>query len=539
MDRQRQWGRRQLVVAAIVLGLGLVAPAARSSAASPTGAHFVYELCDSALPGGNPPVASFVVNPGVPFTPFQTCGQPGGSIGIAETGATAAAYGYWGIAIPATPGGYVESITTSGSSSGLGPGNDHTYAYEQGWPLNGAGESKRVFKNSEGEEPFYFSEPGIRMLMNCDGNVPGGCGAGPTIAIHDIAADEVDLNPPTLSGIAGSLIGGGVIRGHQTLAAEAHDVGGGLSSLTLLANGLPAAAPDVGACRVYSVANLSVDGKVATSPTPCPTELKTSWTVDSQAYPFHDGANSVQVCAADYASLGNPNTTCSTPVAIDVDNSCTESPVAGGEALSAQFARSEKETITVGYGKGAEVTGELHDNAGDPISGATICVQSQTLGLQPSPLPVSTVTTDAGGHFSYEVPAGPDRELLLGYRHDSAQVARDVRYYAHAAPSLEANPPKLRNDSRVRLWGKLPRPSAGKRVVVLQANVVGSKRWITFRRATTDRHGDFETGYRFHSTTRRTEYRFRAIVPTQDHYPYVEGHSKPVSVLVRPKRHRR
>ncbi len=534
MDRQRRWGQK-LTFVAMVLVVGLAAPA-ESSAASPTGGHFVYELCDSALPGGAPPPASFVVDPGVPFTPFQSCAEPGGSIGIAETGPTAAAFAYWGIAIPATPGGYVESITTTGAASGLGPGNDHTSAYEQGWPPNGAGQSTRVFQNSEGEAPFYFSEPGIRILINCDGNVAGGCGAGPTIAIRDIAATEVDPNPPTLSGIAGSLIAGGVIRGHQTLAAEAHDRGGGLSSLALLVNGLPAAPADLGACSVYSVSNSSVYGRVATSPTPCPAELKTSWTVDTQAYPFHDGANTVAVCAVDYASLGNPNTTCSAPVAVDVDNSCTESPVAGGEALSAQFARSERETITVGYGKGAEVTGELHDNAGDPIPGATICVQSQTLGLQPAPLPVSAVKTDAEGHFAYEVPAGPDRELLLGYRHDSAQIARDVRYYAHAAPSLEANPPKLRNDSRVRLWGRLPRPSAGKRVVVLQANVVGSKRWITFRRATTDGHGDFETGYRFHSTTRRTEYRFRAVVPTQDHYPYVEGHSKPVSVLVRPRR---
>ena len=72
--------------------------------------------------------------------------------------------------------------------------------------------------------------------------------------------------------------------------------------------------------------------------------------------------------------------------------------------------------------------------------------------------------------------------------------------------------------------------------MILQANVVGSRRWITFRRATTVAHGNFDAGYRFHQTTRPTRYRFRAIVPRQDHYPYVEGHSRPVSVLVRPRR---
>jgi hypothetical protein len=520
-------------LALAALGVVLVPGA---SGASPTGARFVYEQCDSALPGGGVPSASFQNRGGAAMASFQNCASPGGAIGVTETGPSSGIPSWVEVGVLETPGGFVESETVSAATSNLGEGNFPSHVFEDGFPGIGA-ESERTFHVSSERSFFNGNGGGFNIVLDC--NAGQVCNTGATIDAQYIAATEVDLNPPTLSGIAGSLIAGGVIRGHQTMAAEAHDEGGGLSSLTLLANGLPASAPDLGACSVYTVANLSVYGKVATSPTPCPAELKTSWTLDTQAYPFHDGANSVQVCAADYASLGNPNTTCSAPVTIDVDNSCTESPVPGGEALSAQFARSEKETITVGYGKGAEVTGELHDNAGDPIPGATICVQSQTLGLQPAPLPVSTVTTDAAGHFSYEVPAGPDRELLLGYRHDSAQVAREVRYYAHAAPSLEANPPKLRNDSRVRLWGKLPRPSAGKRVVVLQANVVGSKRWITFRRATTDGHGDFETGYRFHSTTRRTEYRFRAIVPAQDHYPYVEGHSKPVSVLVGPKRRRR
>jgi hypothetical protein len=127
---------------------------------------------------------------------------------------------------------------------------------------------------------------------------------------------------------------------------------------------------------------------------------------------------------------------------------------------------------------------------------------------------------------------------MLGYRHDSFQVAHNVRYYAHAAPSLRAGPPKVANRSAVHLWGTLPGPAAGGRVVILQANIVGSRRWITFRRATTDEAGAFKAGYRFHSTTRKTHYRFRAIVPRQDHYPYVEGHSAPASVLVHPRRHR-
>jgi len=246
----------------------------------------------------------------------------------------------------------------------------------------------------------------------------------------------------------------------------------------------------------------------------------------------------VQVCATDFATLGSPNTTCSPAQTVTVDNSCTESPVPGGSQIAAGFAQSDTEAVTVGFGEAAEVTGSLHDAAGDPVPGATICVKSQTLETGEPQAPVAAVKTDAEGRFAYAVPAGPDREVMLGYRHDSFQIARQVRYFAHTAPSLMVDPPKLRNGGHIHLWGELPAPAAAGRVVVLQANVKGSRRWITFRRATTDDQGHFKSGYRFRSTTRRTIYRFRAIVPRQDHYPYVEGHSRPVHVVVRPHRHR-
>ena len=141
--------------------------------------------------------------------------------------------------------------------------------------------------------------------------------------------------------------------------------------------------------------------------------------------------------------------------------------------------------------------------------------------------------TDAGGNFAYEVPAGPNRELLLGYRHDSAQIGRSVRVFSRVRPSLGVHPRKLRNGHRIRLRGHLPEPAAAGRVVILQANAPGSHRWITFRRATTGGRGYFRSGYRFTSTTRTTRYRFRALVPRQDDYPWLQGHSKPVRVLVR------
>jgi hypothetical protein len=287
-------------------------------------------------------------------------------------------------------------------------------------------------------------------------------------------------------------------------------------------------------CDVAEAANLSVTGTVAAQISPCPAQADADWNVDTATEPFREGTNTVQVCASDFATLGDPNSSCSPAETVSVDDSCAESQVPGGDELSADFSQSNGETVTVGYGKGAIVAGELDTHAGDPVPGATLCVKVGTLGIDPELEPVGLVRTDAGGRFSYQLPAGPNREVLIGYRHDSDQVARRVRYYAHVKPTLVVKPRKLANGHRVRFDGQIPGPNGGGRVVIVQANVVGSKRWITFRKATTGQRGKFHAGYRFRSTTRTTRYRFRALVPTQADYPWVEGASRPVSVVVRP-----
>jgi hypothetical protein len=361
------------------------------------------------------------------------------------------------------------------------------------------------------------------------------CHAGPWVLGHYFATTVVDPSAPTLGEPDGSMLSGGVKRGRQAIDIEAEDIGGGLSSFSVSVNGLEAAPPKQLACNTAVAHNLSVIGTVAASSAPCPTKGEANWTIDSGAYPFRDGANSVRVCASDFATMSDPNTTCTPPRAVQVDNSCSESAVPGGEVLSAQFESSNAEQVTVGYGRPAVVTGRLANNAGDAIRGAKLCVKMATLEVDHRAANVGAVATDAEGRYRYEVPPGPNREVIVGYRHDSSQVARDVRYYAHAGPSLQVSSPRVSNGDRVRFWGELPGPSNVGRVVVLQAGTVGSKRWITFRKATTKApRGVFRAGYHFTHTTRRTKYRFRAVVPRQAGYPWVAGQSEPVGVLVRP-----
>jgi hypothetical protein len=514
---------RQAALACGFLLLGLFAGTA-TAAAGP--ARYVYEACDSALPGGG--VAGFVYGPhprGL-FSGEDSCGQPGGALVLRQNQINPGDGGSteWAVPISPPPGAALESITITAAACGS-PSVPSVWsmgwtAPATNWPTQSCQQDVRSFRLSNDFDAFFVE-------LRCIGECP----AGPWVAAHYFATTVVDPVPPKLGGLNGSLLAPGIKRGRQSIGAVAEDLGGGVSNITLSVNGL-AAATKVLSCNIVNTQNPSVAGTVAAQITPCPTKAAAQWTLDTGTYPFRDGANSVQVCASDFATLSDPNVTCAAPQSIEVDNACAESPVPGGEVLSAQFAASNAEQVTVGFGKPALVAGRLANNAGDPISGATMCVEMQTIGSDGKPAPVGSALTDANGRYSYEVPPGPDREIVVGYRNDSVQVARDVRYYARARPSLRASSPRVANGDRVRFWGQLPGPASAGRVVVLQAGTVGSQRWITFQKATTNSKGVFRAAHRFSATSRRTRYRFRAVVPRQTGYPWVAGHSKPLEVLV-------
>jgi hypothetical protein len=504
-----------------------------ASGASAAPAKFTLEYCDPAIPQTSDPFLTFAVNPpeGVPVRWFNDCLKPGGSIGIQEVGNSEDANAVLSVDVPATPGGYVESESIVGGTAALGVANDGVYINEPGWPFPNGGEDLRVFHIRSGPSPSGDAGGNFTIAWNCVAAL-GGCGAGPIVYARDITVTEIDPVQPTISA-GGDLLSGQVARGREDLAATAKDVGGGVSRIEVLVNGLPAAPATLGACATVGVANRAYEGVAAVSPSPCPATLEGAWNVNTAEYPFRGGANTVQVCASDFATMGSPNTTCSPAQTVEVDNTCTESAVGGGKSLDVAFARAHTEAVTLRYGKGAEVTGTLAGGSSQPISGATICVQTQAEGAETGLAPVGTATTDSQGDFSYALGPGPNRQILFGYRNGSFEVTRTLTVFSHARATLNVEPRKLRNGQRVELTGSLPEPRAAGRVVVLQANVPGSHRWITFRKATTGERGFYKARYHFTSTTRHITYRFRAVVPHQAGYPWLQGISKPVSVSVR------
>lgn len=511
--------RSLAVVVGLVLGTAF-ALTPSSAAASP--ARYVLEKCDPAIPGGGTEGANFHGQP--PFAGANNCGEPGGSIFIVQQGEAASSSAFWNLPMPAPPGGSTESITVTGSMCNGAHSDAGTVAFavQRGWSLNCTTETHRFAVNSP-------SGVNGQVWLGCEGH----CEAAPESWAGGFAATEVDPVAPSVNGLGGPLLEGGVLHGHQAASAEATDEGGGVAKMTLRINGIAIEPPDSFHCETVQANNPSIVGTVAIKITPCPATAQAGWTVNTAAYPFQEGKNSVAVCANDFSTIGSPNEGCMTQ-SVKADNSCAESPVGGGESLTASFKGNDRQRITVEYGHSAKVAGRLTDAGGQPLSGATVCLEERTLDKERSKLLVEPLVTDSQGHYSYRLAPGPNRAVMVGYRRDARQVERHLRYLAHAHPSLHASSGRLRNGQRVHFQGRLPGPHRRGNVVILQASVLGSSRWITFRRATSRRGGIFRASYRFTSTTRATTYRFRAVVPVQDGYPWVQGHSRSVKVTVTP-----
>lgn len=506
---------RRAALVGFLLCMVLSGAPSLASAIGPS--QFVVELCDPAIPGGNAPGAVFAGNTNF-VTPYNNCGQPGGSLGIyafREFGKDQGPSNQWTLPVSSPPGGGIEALTVSAGACG---GNQFSefYVVQPGWPPNCVGETRETFK-------FKPALPSavVPIVMNCNGFCP----AGSQVYARYIAVKAVDPVAPQVVAVGGSLVSGEVARGRQNISAEATDQGGGVSNLELLVNGQQATTFQPH-CEVAQATNPNIIGTVAASPSPCPKTAKASWSVDTASSPFQQGANSVQVCVSDFSSFTTVNKSCSAPQTVSVNNSCTESPVAGGANLTATFARNHDEEVTVPYNHGANIVGALMDASGNPVRGATICVQGQTLGVHRETVPIAVETTDAHGHFTYKLRPGPGRRVKVGYRHDSFQVNRLLRFQAHAKPTISLSPSVVGAGGTVHISGKIPGPKAGGRTVAIKARAPHSTRRYPAGEATTNRHGVYHFSYRFDNTETTTVYGFEAETSKQSGYSWAPGHSK-------------
>ena len=94
-------------VAIAVVGSALI-PATAS--AGP--ARYVFEMCDSSLPGGGVTGVRYGQNPGQPWEGVDNCEEPGGSLAIHLLGSIGpGGYATWALPIEPPPGGTMESTS--------------------------------------------------------------------------------------------------------------------------------------------------------------------------------------------------------------------------------------------------------------------------------------------------------------------------------------------------------------------------------------------------------------------------------------------
>jgi hypothetical protein len=191
----------------------------------------------------------------------------------------------------------------------------------------------------------------------------------------------------------------------------------------------------------------------------------------------------------------------------------------------------------VGASAAPRISGRLTSVLGAPISGARLwrasAVSKGNWQISGAPL-----TTSATGRVRGRLPAhSPSRDVRLVYfpYSDSSENVTSVsrRLEVRASTTIRLDKARYRNGDTVSFSGRITaKPIVPRKSVYLQVVVRG--RWRTFDTTRADSEGRWSLRYRFTATRRPTAYRFRAVIPVEQSFPWATGRSPAVRVLVTP-----
>jgi hypothetical protein len=359
-------------------------------------------------------------------------------------------------------------------------------------------------------------------------NAPSGCigQAAAHTYVKQLRIQLTDVSPPAFT-LGGSMFSGAEVRGPQTISVQASDQGAGLQSVRVTVDGTAVAGSDLsGQCN-------QVAGGLTSRMAPCPPSFASTYTLDTSQAPFALGANTVEVCVADYTQSGPANAPCQSRTVL-VDSLCPGSPVGGGAAVRAGFAENHKTTRVLRFGRTAVIAGRLLDSAGNGVAGAKVCVEAHDEVAEEGFRLLGTPVTGRNGTWTYRLPPGASRAIRIVYRSGASQIGTDLGLRVHAHPTLRLSRPVTRPHHRVYFTGRLPGPHAEGRVVVITGTVPGAHRRFLVARARTNATGRFRARYVFSGVPVATKFVFWAVVPDQNGYPYLHGISSHHYIRVRP-----
>jgi hypothetical protein len=384
--------------------------------------------------------------------------------------------------------------------------------------------------------------PGIYMVAGCGGGTGGGsehCEGGTTgpIAFAGLASARITLEDnasPRVTVVGGSLSSGTELEGEQNLAITGTDTGGGIYQALLEVDGTVAQTTPVesnnGHCE--NVGQTS-DGRPAfIHAVPCALEVNDQFVFFNMAG-IPDGPHRLTVQVTDAA--GNATTVLNREVVVG-RGACNGS--CGDHArLAARDARLLK-PFTRRYARsGLKLTGTLREPTGSPVGGARLELLQQASYTGAPLRTIAATKTNAAGEWTFAVPRGPSRVLLVAWRSHAldsgyaAQIEYHERVFAAiglAAPrSVRAGVPFA---FRGRLLGGYIPPEHS----IIQMEIFFLGRWRTIETLHTDARGRFAYRYTFSpEAAGRPSYLFRALIQYSRSYPFLAATSRSVRVKVR------
>jgi hypothetical protein len=223
------------------------------------------------------------------------------------------------------------------------------------------------------------------------------------------------------------------------------------------------------------------------------------------------------------------------PATAPLSYRCVRSDAGEANMLSAGVGTEQGPEAIVRQGEGSILTGRLAER-GDGVMGGPVCVFARVVTEGKREFLGIAMSRPMGG-YSFALPAGPSREVSAVYRSGHREVSATATLQTVVHPLFEVRRKVVRNEGVAHFTGYIPGPDNDNVVVVLQ--VKRGKGWFAFRRYRTRDGGRFTVGYRFNSTTHPTLFMMRAQVRTQSGYPYLQGTSTPLRLVVLPARQRR
>lgn len=232
-----------------------------------------------------------------------------------------------------------------------------------------------------------------------------------------------------------------------------------------------------------------------------------------------------------------------------------QADIAMGLVEPQQPSELAKDFLGLDQGEASTVVGKVRGPGQMPINGADLCINAKPV-VDPQLQLLSEATTNGNGNFSSALEPGPSRNLLTVFRQGHRETWSDpVRTAVTVQPTLSVglkgdygekrSKAVIRSGQTVWFKGQVPGPYPDQVLVVLQGKSKslgkGDRGFRAFRRYRTRFGGKFRVANRFvnTSTTRRAHLLIRSQVRNQTGYPYSEGNSHVLELVILPKKKHR